>query len=67
MTDVCPYSYNLLPIKRMLFIKHLQEKKKLWLVSSTSDEQEKVFQASMKITGALQKEVYHCLYSSIWN
>lgn len=38
-------------------------KKKSRLVSSTLDEQ--VFQAGMKITGALQKEVYHFLYSSI--
>lgn len=63
MTDVCPFSYNLLPMKRMLFVKHLQQKKKSRLVSSTLDEQ--VFQAGMKITGALQKEVYHFLYSSI--
>lgn len=62
MTDVCPFSYNLLPMKRMLFVKHLQQKKSR-LVSSTLDEQ--VFQAGMKITGALQKEVYHFLYSSI--
>lgn len=40
-------------------------RKKLRLVSPASDEQEKVFQAGMKITGALQKEVYHFLYSSI--
>lgn len=40
-------------------------RKKLRLVSSASDEQEKVFQAGMKITGALQEEVYHFLYSSI--
>lgn len=54
MTDVCPFSYNLLPMKRMLFVKYLQGKKSR-LVSSILDEQ--VFQAGMKITGALKKHI----------